>query len=390
MPDFFVSCPLGFEKQLAQELENFWHLMLDLDGLPTREAFPELELVKGGLEFSAPLHLGLQINFFTHMGLRVLLRIKKFKARFFDQFEKEMKALPLETYILPESAIHFEIESTKSRLFHEKNLKESFQKVLDKKWKIKSAAMAVHLYIRIFNDEVTVSLDTSGEHLHFRGYRKQQGVAPLRENLAALLLYLAGINKKNGISIVDPFCGAGTLLFEAALLNYPNLARDYAFFHFKNCPGLFKSTTWMKNYRWLAPKNFQLVGIEKDPATFKKAQNNLEIFQKLYFKVDCQLINADSAAVDLQSLFNVSELTNPTVSNHRIWLVANPPYGERLENHDYHKVLQHFEQLENLDGMVVLQPVAAKLAFKNFKISHEIPFANQGLKLNLSIYTRSQ
>lgn len=377
MSDFFVSCPLGFEQQLAQELENSWHQMLDLDGLPTREPFPEMEITKGGLEFSAPLHLGLQINFFTHIGLRVLLRIKKFKARYFDQFEKEIKSLPLDMYLSSEKNIDFEIESAKSRLFHEKNLKESFLKALDKKWKVGQSD--IKLYVRIFNDEVTVSLDTSGEHLHFRGYRKQQGTAPIRENLAALMLQLAGLNKKNNIAILDPFCGAGTLLFESALMGYANFAREYAFFQFKNCPGLFKSSTWSRNYRWLAPKKFQLIGIEKDSQTFAKVQANLNTFQKSYFKVSSELIHADSAEVDLNQFADLGSM----------WLVTNPPYGERLDSHDYQKVLQHLEQILNLEVMVILQPMAAKLVLKNFKISQQIPFSNQGLKLNLSIYTRS-
>ena len=392
MPDFFVSCPLGFEQQLAEEMENFWHFMLDLDGLPTRETFPEIEIVKGGLEFSAPLHLGFQVNFFTHIGLRVLLRIQKFKARYFDQFEKEIKSLPLDVYLTAEKTIDFEIESTKSRLFHEKNLKESFAKALNKKWKVvqaqktsevtKEREHSIRLYVRIFNDEVVISLDTTGAHLHFRGYRKQQGAAPLRENLAALMLLLAGLGEKNNLTVIDPFCGAGTLLFESALLGYPNLARDYAFFQFKNCPALFRSPTWSKNYRWLVPKKLRLIGIEKDPETYAKAQANLKIFQEAHFKINVELQCADSSKVGLGQFSGGGTDTE-------VWLVANPPYGERLDNQDFQKVLQHFEELSSLQTLVILQPQAAKLALKNFKVSQQIPFTNQGLKLNLSIYTRT-
>ncbi|MGZ3692379.1 MAG: RNA methyltransferase, partial [Pseudobdellovibrio sp.] len=208
MARFFVSCPLGFETSLATEIKNFWFEMIDLDGLPTRAEFPELEILQGGVEFETDDHLGFQINFFSKLANRVLLRIAKFESRYYDQFEKELSKIDLEKYLDFDYLNHqlqVKIESHKSRLNNEKNLNEAFSHVLDKK-KIKISDKARQtLFIRIEKDRVTVSLDTSGEHLHRRGYASHRGEAPLRETLAAYLV--THLNLSSRLRLIDPFAG---------------------------------------------------------------------------------------------------------------------------------------------------------------------------------------
>lgn len=382
MNHFFVSCPIHFEKELIKEIENFWHLLIDLDGLPTREALPEFEIDKGGLEFLCCLHLGLQINVFSRIANRVLLRHSTFKARFFDQFEKEFKKIDFGKvfdFSLNKS-ISLEIESSKSRLFHEKNLLETANKILlEKKIQITKES-EWKVLIRIFNDIVTISFDTSGEHLHFRGYRKNQGYAPIRENLAALVLQLAGLNTSASKAVLDPFCGAGTILFEAALLGIPQFQRPFPFLKFLNTPALFKSPSWTKNFKWIHPSTMKLVGIEKDSETFHKCQENQKIFSELYYQLKTDLICTDSGLVDLNTL--------PFVEKDNLWLVTNPPYGERLFSEQIPQILKRFEDLKMLQGMIILHPLDWKFNFNNLKLSQSIPFTNQGLKLLLSIYIR--
>ena len=129
MAVFFISCPLHFENLLAEELKSFWFEMMDLDGQPTREPLPELEIEPGGIQIRCSEHLGYQINFFSKLALRVLIRIHRFTARFYDQFEKEIKALPLNKWI-EEKNVAVKIESAKSRLNHERNLIEATTKAL--------------------------------------------------------------------------------------------------------------------------------------------------------------------------------------------------------------------------------------------------------------------
>lgn len=380
MKDFFVSCPIHFEKELIVEFQNFWHLMMDLDGLPTREALPEFEIDQGGLSFKCSLHLGLQINFFSKIANRVLLRHSSFKARFFDQFEKEFSKIDFSKVFdfSNDKKMAIEIESAKSRLFHEKNLLETVTKILTAKKIILEKESEFTIYLRIFNDIVTVSVDTSGQHLHFRGYRKNQGAAPLRENLAALTLQIAGLSDASPKTILDPFCGAGTILFESALCGYPQLQRSFPFFKFLLTPAIFKSPAWVKNYKWLHQAPHKLVGIEKDLETFNKALLNKDIFNQLFFEKEILFINDDSLKMDLNKLI-FSE-------NENLWIVTNPPYGERLSSAEVPQILKRFEGLSMLQGMIILHPTDWKFQFTRLALSHSIPFTNQGLKLSLSVF----
>jgi 23S rRNA G2445 N2-methylase RlmL len=381
---FFVSCPIHFEKELISEIENFWHLLMDLDGLPTREALPEFEIDLGGILFKCSIHLGLQINFFSRIANRVLLRHVEFKARYFDQFEKEFKKIDFSKVFqwpTAEKNISIEIESSKSRLFHEKNLIESMTGVL-KNQKINLVKDSdLRLFIRLHNDIVVVSLDTSGEHLHFRGYRKHQGAAPIRENLAALVLQLAGLHPAKSLTILDPFCGAGTILFESAIQNLPQFKRPFPFFKFVSTPALFKSESWSKNYKWLKPYPRKLIGIEQDPQTFDKFILNQKIFSELHYMADLKVFCDNSQKIDLNVLaINEDE---------RLWIVTNPPYGERLASEDVPAILKRFESLKSLSGLAVLHPSDWKFKFERLNFSHSIPFSNQGLKLFLSIFKRA-
>ncbi len=179
---FFISCPLEYENELAKELKSFWFEMIDLDGLPTRAEFPELEMIRGGIQLETSDHLGLQINFFSKIASRVLLRIFKFEARYFDQFEKGFAKVDFDKYLQTKD-LKIKVESHKSRLNNDKNIIEAATNVLLKKhFKINNESLN-SLYVRLEKDRVTVSLDTSGEHLHKRGYATYRGEAPLRETL---------------------------------------------------------------------------------------------------------------------------------------------------------------------------------------------------------------
>ncbi len=379
MNRFFVSCPLHFENELIKEIHSFWFSLIDLDGLPTREPVPDFEVDSGGIELKTALHLGLQINFFSKIALRVLLRIDGFEARYFDQFEKGLVKLNLEKYF-PPGPIHIQIESMKSRLFHEGNLLESATKVLAKRNYVFNKESDFTLLFRINKDRVVISLDTSGKHLHFRGYRKHQGEAPLRENLASLILQLSGLNTVQNKLIFDPYCGSGTFFFESQLSHFPNFDRDYSFQKFKCIPALFKSDTWKKNYRWIKPEQVNdFLGIESNTDTYQKIALNQEIFQKAFCPIAIQTIHDDSETYDLEKIEKIA-------SGKSICLVTNPPYGERSLAGDVVKNIERFERLKNLYKIVVIHPENWKFQFKKLKLTQAIPFSNQGLKTQISIF----
>ena len=384
MSNFFVSCQLGAEDILLNEMNFFWHKMIDLDGLPTRTRPEVLSEEKGGLEIKCELYLGLQINLFSKIANRILLRVHQFEARYFDQFEKEIKKMNWTQFVDLKKPVKFEVDSAKSRLFHEGNLLE----VLEKTLKIKSSSdeAAQKVFIRIFKDSVQISLDTSGEHLHKRGYRKQQGEAPMRETLAAQMIQFLTETSRNlnlpylqsdkNILYIDPFCGSGTLLFETRLANAINFMRSYAFENFTFLPALFKSPVWKKNYKFKNIFNNRLLGIEIDTATFDKAINNLKNLP-IEDQNHIEILNQDCQDLVLQ----VAD------TDYKI-IVTNPPYGGRLSDIKADVILQYLEEKINPHVIVVVHPKDWNFKFKNLKLSRQKAFNNQGLDLYLSYFSK--
>ncbi len=385
MPRFFISCQPQLEQDLLNEIESFWHLLIDLDGLPTRSRPEVVYEDVGGIEIECESHLGFQINLFSKLANRVLWRVHHFEARYFDQFEKELKKFDLKKFI-GEQKFNFHIESSKSRLFHESNLEESAHKIL-KNAVQKTDDSLLSLYVRIFKDNVILSLDTSGKHLHKRGYRKEQGEAPIRETLAAKMYNFLLKNAANGeikyspqdtnTTILDPFCGAGTLLFEAASFFQPNLVTKFDFERFTQLPGLLKSDSWKKNFKIANPAKNSFFGIELDTKTFEKLQNNQKLFKEYFSQVDNEFtfVQGDSKTCDLSSL-----------ANKDVYVIANPPYGERLKNNDAEAVLTSLERIPNLKGLVVVHPAQWKLNFSQLKNKQSENFNNQGLDLKLTLF----
>lgn len=380
---FFISCPLSYENELAEEIKNFWFEMIDLDGLPTRAEFPELEILRGGIQIETSDHLGFQINFFSKIANRVLLRIAKFESRYFDQFEKNLAKVDFNKY-LSTSDVKLKVESHKSRLNNDKNIIEATTNVLTKK-NYKVEAESSHLiFLRFEKDMVTVSLDTSGEHLHRRGYAVYRGEAPLRETLAAYLVRKLSkyVEIDEKLTLIDPFAGSGTLLFEACSARLPNLERAYAWLNLKNAPKLFKSETWKKNYRWIEKPNLvNCLAFDIDSKAIENSEKNkiefLTVFKQNY---STKTLNLRFEVQDSRNLNLKSEHLTKS-----IWIVTNPPYGIRLADENAKQVLEKLEP--GIDGIIVIHPIAWKFNFKKMKLSESEDFNNQGLNLRLSVFT---
>ena len=384
MAQFFVSCQLGFEKSLTEEIKNFWPTMIDLDGQPTKTQPPDFEEVEGGLQFETNEYLAYQINLFSKLANRVLQRIAKFEARYFDQFEKGISKVEFEKFLdldLLQGKVKLKIEAHKSRLNNEKNLTEAFvNAVKSKNMKVEDKA-AQSIYIRITKDRVTLSLDTSGEHLHKRGYAEHRGEAPLRETLAAYLItkLKAHSSIDKNLIFVDPFAGSGTLIFECLTAAIPNLNRHYSFLSFKSAPKLFKSETWRKNYRTLPSEHLaQFVGSDLDEKVVNNFKHNLELMQNKFGlkNINVKILNQDSQNLEIVKDDQAK----------KIWLVTNPPYGIRLSDENTKNIIQKLAQ--KVDGVILIHPTVWNLKFDNLKLAEAEDFYNQGLKLKLSVYKK--
>ncbi len=184
----FAICPPGFEALVAAEI--------------TEAGFSGASVVPGGVLFAGN---ALAANRALSLPTRILQRVTRFEARDFTALQRGTAAVNWSAW----GHLGFAVEVTchRSRLYHTGAVAERVAALLP--------AGSLGLYVRLEDDVCTLSVDTSGELLHKRGWREETGPAPLRETLAASLLRLAGW--RPGESLHDPMCGSGTFLIEAAV-----------------------------------------------------------------------------------------------------------------------------------------------------------------------------
>ncbi len=388
MPIFFVSTQPGFEEELCQELQEFWPYLLNKEAKPHGIALPEVKVIEGGIELTVDEILGLQINFFSKLAGRVLLRLGTFRARDFAELEFQFRQM--KGQLLRSESVRLEVTASQSRLNNEKRLAESFSNAT--KVKILDGDDVQRIYIRMFDDQCTVSLDTSGEHLHFRGYRLEQGEAPLRETIASFclrkMLSSTGAAETQKISLLDPMMGSGTFLVEAADLYRPNLRRSYAFMGWKNCPALMKSPSLAANYP-IFPRLFaKLVGRDQSEKMLEISRRNL---QRAGLLGDL----ARPMVVDLAAADIFSEAASEFAADQdlRTWVLSNPPYGNRLPSdrgiiHYLQQIVRKFnpEKIGLLvDSQQMKDLVSQKKHLNGLTIISENKFRNGGLPVSLMI-----
>ena len=263
---FFAPCAPGFEAALAAEVA----------------ALPEVALSateRGGVSFSGPLDTVYHANLWLRSAHRVLLRIDDFPAKNEPTLYDRVRRLPWELYLGYAEAYRLRVSSKRSRLAHQRAVIETVAAgigtaldPLGLRPEPREDA-GITLQLRLHEDRCTLSLDTSGEHLHKRGYRPQAGAAPLRETLAASILL--GLPRREAGLILDPMCGSGTLLVEAALLSTqtaPGLLRSFAF----EALPLFQASKWARLRREAEARRqesvLRLVGNDLDAEALELAQ----------------------------------------------------------------------------------------------------------------------
>ncbi|MFN7454487.1 MAG: hypothetical protein ACK5RO_07485 [Pseudobdellovibrionaceae bacterium] len=315
---FFISCQIGLEDLLEQELLEVFPWLLDLDFRPQTSGFEVVEKIKGGIEIETEFHFGLQLNYYLKVASRILLRLSSTeRVQEFFQLEKALKNLNLKKY-LGAKAVSLQVDCSQSRLGQEKKVQATVEKSLNPIGVKFSSDASQKLFIRIHKDQLTVSLDTTGEHLHFRGYRRHQGIAPLRESLAAAALMLLrgtrSLGSLNDVELFDPFCGSGTFLFEAATLFQPNFQRSFSFEGWDSLPVLLQK--YPRKERGLPGWPLQLfLGGDRDPEMIDVAQRNAHpLFPQVKFTVG-----------DFFGAQGASQVRR------QLWIVSNPPYHERLK-----------------------------------------------------------
>jgi putative N6-adenine-specific DNA methylase len=320
--DFFLPCPRGLEAALAAELAEI--AAQHLNGAP----FTAGAQVPGGVHFRGGWAAGMAANLHSRLASRVLLKIAQRPYR----SEQDIYALALEQrweqWFSAHETLRVDVTAIKSPLrsleFTTLRVKDAICDRLREKSgarpSIDTAMPDVRVFAFLTATDCTLYLDTSGDPLFKRGWRLDKGAAPLRENLAAGILRLTGWQA--GTPLYDPMCGSGTFLAEAAqvALNIaPGVERRFGFEKLKQ----FDSRTWQalkgaaleaKNAARGARADLQIFGSDISGDMLEKARANFE--------------RAGLPAIALKQL-DARDMT-PPASAPGI-LVANPPYGERIE-----------------------------------------------------------
>lgn len=389
---FFIVCPVGFEKMLVQEMREVWPLLLGKNAQAQTSDFPELKILKGGVEFETEDFLGFQLNFFLKIPSRILLRLAEFKARDFPKLHDKVKRISWQEYFHT-SAIEFKVAAGGSRLNNEKRLEETLRKTLaDILPKSKTGEIEGQIYLRMQDDLCTLSLDTSGEHLHKRGWSPLKGEAPLRETIAVFILRTLqnGVNseKIKDITLLDPMLGSGTFLTEARAMHSPQFSRPFAFQKFRSCPKLFLSPALAFNYKLPARPSFKAFrGSDIDQEMVGVATENFHGLEKDLQKWERKNFKAADVKIEQRDVLG----DEAPAFEGPLWIVTNPPYGERLNASTQDGLADYAEALVRLKPakLAFLYPEKSRLRKElvpaSYKISAEIPILNGGLKTFLTI-----
>ncbi len=309
--ELMAPCHFGLEAVLKREIYDLGYEITQVED--------------GRITFEGDAEAICRGNIFLRTTERVLLKIGKFQAETFEELFQGIKALPWEKYIPADGKFWVtKASSVKSKLFSPSDIQRIVKKAIverlkqkyDTEWFSEEGA-SYPIRIFLLKDEVTVTIDTSGDSLHKRGYRYLASKAPISETLAAALILLTPW--KGDRILVDPFCGSGTFLIEAAMMA-ANIA-----------PGMkrhFLSEGWNN-----------LIPEELWQECFKEAEDmvNTDIKVDIQgYDIDGEIVkaardNARRAGVEQLIHFqqrSVSDLHHPKKYG---FIITNPPYGERME-----------------------------------------------------------
>jgi putative N6-adenine-specific DNA methylase len=307
---FFATCPRGLEKLLLGEVES----------LQGREA----AVVPGGVSFSGDWRTCYAVNLWSRIASRVLWKVSQFDHRDEKDLYEAARALDWQKYFPVDRTLRVNVTASKSPLksleFATLRIKDAvcdrFRDELGRRPDVDRARPDVRIHAFFEGARATLYLDTSGEPLFKRGWRGEAGEAPLRENLAAGIVMLSGW--QSGEPLLDPMCGAGTLLVEAAAMargRAPGAKRGFGFEKLN----AFEAERWrqVKDETRPAAAHLELFGSDNDPKAIAAARRNLA-----------------EAGVERWVKLERSDVLERKAPGPSGVLIANPPYGERMGSAD--------------------------------------------------------
>ena len=309
MERFFATCPRGLELLLADELRTL--------------KAEKVHAVGGGVQFFGDFFLCYRVNLASRLASRVLWQAAHGSYQSEDDIYRISHALPWSEFFDAGRTIRVDVSATKSPLtslnFVTLKIKDAvcdqIRRISGRRPTVNTRAPDIPLQAHLTDRDFTLYLDTTGEPLFKRGQRVVTGEAPLRENLAAGILQLAGWAPN--VPLLDPMCGSATILLEAAQMALdvaPGLGRHFAFEKFKNFDGRRWSELLQQSAARQKPKTpLTIYGSDISADVLRAAQVNLRA--------------AGLEKVVSLKRANVLDISAPAQEG---VIVTNPPYGVRL------------------------------------------------------------
>ena len=307
----FAPCPQGMEVALAAELQAL--------------GFEDVQAGRAGAGFRADWSGVMQANLYSRLATRILVQVGQAPVSSEQDILELAQSVPWERWFGPEHTLRVDTSAIKSpmkslqycNLRAKDGICDRLREREGGRPDIDTVRPDARVHLFLTHDTATLYLDTSGESLFKRGWRLDKGAAPLRENLAAGLLALAGWDP--GAPLLDPFCGSGTILIEAAwiALGVPaGIARPFGFERLRG----HEARRWRDlkddaRARILPRLDAPLVGWDIDPQAIDAARQN-----------------AERAWLSPETIrFETGDARQARPPAEQGWIVTNPPYGERLE-----------------------------------------------------------
>lgn len=336
--ELFAPCHFGLESVLKREV-------MDL-------GYEITEVVDGRVSFKGDVGAIARSNVFLRTTERVMLKVGSFNAVTFDELFEKTKALPWERFIPKDGKFWVKkASSIKSKLFSPSDIQRIVKKAIVDRLSGKYNMLRFPedgseypIRITILKDEVTLALDTSGESLHKRGYRKLTVKAPITETLAAALISLTPWKKDR--LLVDPFCGSGTIPIEAAMIGLniaPGMKRDFQAMSWDNIMPKSLFTEAKKEAEDIIDRDTKLSiqGYDLDSNALDAARGNLAL-----------------AGLEGNIHFQQRDMRDISSAKKYGFIITNPPYGERLEEKEampqlYKEMGEAFRRLDEWSYYII-------------------------------------
>ncbi len=353
-----VPCHFGMESVLKREIVDLGYDIADVSD--------------GRVTFYGDEEALCRANIFLRTGERVLIKIGTFRAESFEELFQGTKSLPWEEYIPMDGKFWVaKASSIRSKLLSSSDIQsimkkamvERLQSVYHIKW-FEESGESFPIRVFLMKNQVTVGLDSTGEPLHKRGYRRLTAKAPIAENLAAALIMLTPWNKDR--ILVDPFCGSGTIPIEAAMMAA------------RMAPGMNRSFIAEKWDHIVSKRIWYNAMDEASDLVDLNVRTDIQGYDIDEEMIEIARENAALAGVDRLIHFQRRGVEQLSHAKKYGFLITNPPYGERLQNKEglpalYRTIGERYRELDSWSMYLITaydraEQAVGRRADKNRKI----------------------